>query len=268
LIENSSEEYIRVPNVQSVSVSELLINDMQTIILNNKRDPEQEVIFFLHGGAYLAQPVPPHFNTALDIIDQTDAKVVMPIYPKSPVYNYKDAYPKLMEAYRQVLLHTSSSENISFMGDSAGGGLAAGLSSLLAHKKLPQPRQLILISPWLDASSENPDIKEFEESDTLLPKQEYFRETGLLWAGGEENIYHPLVSPLYSTYLKELPPTYVIAGGDEMLYPDILRFEAAMSEAGGKIKLFEKDNMVHDYAIFNTPEGQEARDLISQLILS
>lgn len=115
------------------------------------------------GGAYVIDATSLHFYTVADIIQQTDAKVVMPIYPKAPKYNFMEAYPKILEAYRQVLKETPSPDRISFLGDSAGGCLAFGLSHLLTQENLPQPKQLILLSPWVDASSQNPEMKKFEK---------------------------------------------------------------------------------------------------------
>lgn len=261
-----NDGYAQVPDLGKIEVSEWLINDMQTIVLNNKREANQEVIYFLHGGAHLILPAWPHFYTIADIIRQTDAKVVMPIYPKAPSYDFTDAYPKIVAAYRQLLTQTSSSKNVSFLGDSAGGGLALGLSHLLAKEDLPQPKQLILLSPWLDASLENPHIKKFEESDAALPSQKYIQAAGRLWANNKEDVYHPLVSPMYSKEISDLPPITLFVGSDELLYPDIMRFKEYVLEKDKDITVHIGENMVHNYPIFNTPEGAEARCLISKLI--
>ncbi len=267
-IADKTEKPIKIPKFDPIKVSEVYLQGMQTIVFNDKQDMDQQVIFYLHGGGYILPAAPPHFRTVEDIIQQTDAKVVMPIYPKVPKFNYKDAYPKVIQAYRETVAQTGSPKNITLMGDSAGGGFALGLSHLLADENISQPKQLILISPWLDASSENSDMEKFEKSDTVSPSQTYLQETGRLWAGGEENIYNPLVSPLYTEHREALPSITIFAGGEEMLYPDILKFQSYMKEAGREVHLHVKEKMVHDYVIFDTPEGQEARALISHLILA
>lgn len=266
LLRRTSDETIDIPDIEEVDVSEVWMNNMQNILLNNKKDPEQNIVFFLHGGAYLAPPAPQHFNTAVEMAEETDALIFMPIYPKAPNYDYTDAYPKLLDTYKSMLEQTSSPKNVVFFGDSAGGGLAVGLSSLLADENLTQPKRIILSSPWLDASSENPNMKKNEKNDTILPAQAYFKATGRLWADGEKNVYDPLVSPLYSDNLSSLPPTYIVAGDSEMLYPDMVRFKEKVENVGKDIDLFVKKDMVHDYAIFDTPEGREARELIIHLI--
>lgn len=262
-----TRKYVDVPQFEGIKTSEVYVNNMQVLLFNDKKDVNQQVIFYLHGGAYVFQPNREHFNTVEDIIKKTDAHVVMPIYPKAPNHDYKVAYPKILEAYRKTISKTASRENITFVGDSAGGGLVVGLSSLLTYADIPQPRQLILISPWLDAASNNPNMKIFKESDRVSPSQTFLQVTGQLWAGGENDVYHPLVSPIYTKQITNLPPLYIIAGGDEMFYPDILRFQSYLLEAGIEVQLFIKDHMMHNYAIFRTPEGEEARNIISEKIL-
>lgn len=51
------------------------------------------------------------------------------------------------------------------MGDSAGGGFVLALAQFMKQEEVPQPSQLILLSPWLDLSLSNPNIKEIDPSD-------------------------------------------------------------------------------------------------------
>lgn len=266
LLSLKQKEHIKAPDIQSVKMTEYLLDNMQVFILNDQKDSEQKVVFFLHGGGYLSPPTPPHFDTAVELAQQTGAKIVMPNYPKAPNYTFKDAYPKVLNAYKRMLISQSSRDNITILGDSSGGGFAVGLSSLLVKENIPQPKKIVLISPWLDASSDNPDLAKNEDSDTLLPAQRYLKATGRLWAGGEKEVYNPLVSPIYSDNLSQLPPIYIITGNAEMLYPDVLRFKDKMTKMGHGIHLFIKEGMVHDFALFNTPEGKEARNYIGEVV--
>lgn len=109
-------------------VNEVEFEGMQTFIWNDKYDPKQKIIYYLHGGAYLNQPISYHFKAINNIAKKLDAKVVFPIYPKLPRYTYKDTLPKVYDLYCSLLKQTPA-KNITLMGDSAGGGLALGLAS-------------------------------------------------------------------------------------------------------------------------------------------
>jgi acetyl esterase/lipase len=57
---------------------------------------------------------------------------------------------------------------IVFMGDSAGGGLALSLSLLLRdHGSLPQPLSIVAWSPWLDLTQSLPSFLENASTDCI-----------------------------------------------------------------------------------------------------
>jgi len=53
-------------------------------------------------------------------------------------------------------------DDLIMMGDSAGGGFALALAQKLKNESIDQPAQIILLSPWLDITLTNPDIKEID----------------------------------------------------------------------------------------------------------
>lgn len=94
-----------------------------------------------------------------------DAKIVFPIYPKTPRNTYYTVMPKVVNVYRHF--HQQNQENFFLMGDSAGGGLALGLGHALNYEAKPytllQPKRIILLSPWLDVTMSHPEIKDYEK---------------------------------------------------------------------------------------------------------
>lgn len=141
---------------------------MQVFTWNDKNDKNQKIILYIHGGAYLSQPISFHFHAVDKIARDLDAKVVFPIYPKIPRYPYKDAFSKMETHYKQVLAETSSSHNIMIMGDSAGGGFSLGFSLYARDHNLPEPKDIILLSPWLDLATDNVEAVNYEKFDPIL----------------------------------------------------------------------------------------------------
>src|SRR3712207_7656426 len=62
---------------------------------------------------------------------------------------------------------TRGRSTVTLAGDSAGGGLALGLAQTLRDQGLPQPRRLLLVSPWLDLTLGNPDLAADRKSTRL-----------------------------------------------------------------------------------------------------
>ena len=177
-----------------VDVQEKDVDGMQVFMWNDKKDANQKVILFLHGGAYVQQPLMGHFTLVNKIAQAIDAKVVFPIYPKAPKHQYRETYEKLEKLYRGVLEEHTNPNSIIFMGDSAGGGLSLGFAIYLKKLALPQPKELVLFSPWVDIATDNPEIASYEPFDPIL-KQSGIHEVAKFWAG--DDLKQPLVSPLF-----------------------------------------------------------------------
>src|SRR5699024_1055480 len=117
------------------------------------------------------------------IVKDTGYTVIMPDYPLTPKYYYKDVYNMVEPLYKEIIAKVGS-DNVILMGDSAGGGLALGLYEKLAEDAIELPIKTILISPWLDVRLENQDIQEIEKRDTILNK-EALRVAGIAYAGND-----------------------------------------------------------------------------------
>lgn len=152
---------------------------------------------------------------------------------------------------------------IIIMGDSAGGGLSAAFCEYLTVKDLPQPKNLILISPWLDISmSGNYDEVEF---DPMLGV-DGIREMGKAWAGDLDTKDYR-VSPLFGEVSK-LPKTTLFTGTHEIFYVDIINFYEKLKENGVDAELNVGEGMTHVYAIYPlVPESKEAFKHIVEVIL-
>jgi len=185
-------------------------------------------------------------------------------YPLAPEANYREAYEKVLALYEE-LTATVSAENLILMGDSAGGGFCLGLAMLIKEKGLPQPRELILLSPWLDITMTNPLItKELEKKDKLL-STDFLIKAGKLWVGEDDPISY-LVSPINGN-LEDLPPITVFTGTYDLLFPDVQKLHEKLKTLSNQHVLRVYDKMLHDFVIFPIPEAKQAIEEICERIL-
>ncbi|MCK5817591.1 MAG: alpha/beta hydrolase fold domain-containing protein, partial [Candidatus Marinimicrobia bacterium] len=176
-------------------------------------DKSDEVIIYLHGGSYMYNFVSGHWLFISYIIDQLKAKVIAPDYPLAPKYNVSHVFDMLLELYTGLIKEVDP-KKISIIGDSAGGGMSLALGQLLQEKGLPQPKQLIMLSPCVDVTLSNPDIMKFEKKDPLL-NIESILKAGHLYAGPLDRT-HYLVSPIYGK-LTGLAPISCYVGTHDLL---------------------------------------------------
>nr|WP_159795724.1 alpha/beta hydrolase [Streptococcus halichoeri] len=241
--------------------------DMQVFSWNDNKKSDQKTIFYLAGGSYLNNPTPYHISMLKTLSTSLDAKIILPIYPKAPRYTYDYAMPRLVNLYRHF---HKSNQNMTLMGDSAGGGLALGLAQAFLHEpsqeSIPQPKNIILLSPWLDVTMKHPQIPQYENSDPILSAWGLSR-VGEIWAKDAKNTNHIYVSPKNGP-VENLAPITLFTGTREIFYPDIRDYADKLKEAKHSVHYFVQEGMNHVYPIYPIDEAKTAQYQIIDIIKS
>lgn len=140
-----------------------------TYELHGKYGDQRYTVIYLHGGCFWNQPLGMQVRLARKLADTISATVLMPIYPLAPAHDFKDVLDMLEKVYRQVL-ETTAPDKIILLGNSAGGGLALTLAEYLKTVDLPQPKDIIALSPVLDVGLTNEEIGHYEAADPILDR--------------------------------------------------------------------------------------------------
>ncbi len=216
-------------------------------------------LLYLHGGGYHETMVPVRWRLLSTLVNRSDLTATVPLYPLAPEHTYRDTYPWLLALYRH-LCDTLSPEQLTVMGDSAGGGMALSLVQLAIGLGLPHPRQTLLLSPWLDLTLQNPAIRERERADPALSS------AGLLvaarwWAGGDDPA-SCVLSPINGS-LTGMGPLFLAVGTDDLLYPDTLLLRERALAEGVELEFIEKEGLPHLFMYAPIPE---AKPVIERLV--
>ncbi|MEY2372523.1 alpha/beta hydrolase fold domain-containing protein [Lysinibacillus capsici] len=244
-------------------VKEQTFEDMQVFILNDQKSSSQMVILYIHGGAWTNQPLNLHWLFMDKMAQALNAKVIAPIYPKVPHFNYQDTYPKMLSFYKEILASIESSNQLTIIGDSAGGNIALGLIQQLKRDNLPQPQDIILLSACVDMSLENPLIQEYEENDPMLAS-EGMEVITKIWAA-DKALKDPLISPIYGDFQGISKITHFI-GTHESLYPDAIQFDEKLTDQGVAITTFVYPKMNHVFVVMPIPEAVDAQQKIINIL--
>ena len=216
---------------------------------NNKNE---KAVLFLPGGGGMERATSLHYDVAIKIAKETGADVYLAHYPLAPKYNVRYALDWLEKLYA-VLLKKYSSENITYMGDSAGANLIISLTNRVKVK----PGELIVISPACGIEyGKNRNIRlAMEQFDPILNVEmnDIICEN---WCKKVE-LNSPDISPEYADY-SDFPPMHLFYGKKELFYPHVLNYINLLETKKVIISKHEK-NMCHDWAICRIfPEGREA----------
>lgn len=208
------------------------------VVKPNDKNSNSMTILYLHGGAYVGELQPEHWEFIGKIATDTGATVIVPDYPLAPKYTYKDVFNMIEPLYKEIVDKVGT-DNIVVMGDSAGGGIGLVLvEKITEDSNYNIPSKTILISPWLDVRMTNPEIDKVQENDKEL-NRETLRLAGLSYAG-IDGIDSKLVNPIDGD-ISKLKNVTIFTGTYDILNPDVhkLMKKNANSEDNIKVKEYE-----------------------------
>ena len=225
----------------------------KVFILTPKNEQKSEkVILYLHGGSYIAETSSNHWDFLERLVSDTNATIILPDYPLTPKYTYKDVFTMITPLYKEIIEEVSTS-NLILMGDSAGGGMSLALLEKLSQEKIEMPYKIILISPWLDVRLENPEIDNVQKYDKDLNK-ETLKIAGIAYAG-EDGMNNYLVNPIEGD-LSKLKNVTIYTGTYDILNPDVHVLEEEAKKSNVELKIKEYEGAGHIWFI-NNNSGKE-----------
>ena len=206
-----------------------------------------KVILYLHGGSYVAETSSDHWNFLEKVVNDTGATIILPDYPLTPKYTYKDVFTMITPLYKEIIEEVDIN-NLILMGDSAGGGMALALAERMGEENIQMPNKTILISPWLDVRLQNPEIDEVQKRDKELSK-ETLKLAGVAYAG-EDGIDSYLVNPIDGN-LSKLKNITILTGTNDILNPDVHVLQEKAKQIGVNIEIKEYESAGHIWIINN-----------------
>ena len=241
-----------------VSVEATTVNGLYAEWLRPKAAPDDKVLLYLHGGAYLIGSCRTHRQLVSHIARAAGINILVPEYRLAPEHPFPAAVEDAVGVYRSLLADGFKPGDIFIAGDSAGGGLTVSTLLSLRHSGAPMPAAAVLLSPFLDvtASGESATTRAdqdpwFDAKDLVVVADNYCTDTG--------DLKNPLVSPVFAN-VAGLPPTFIQVGDDEILLSDATRFAALMQEAGLEVELEIWPEMWHVFQLLvgKMPESRKA----------
>ena len=192
-----------------------------------------------------------------------DVCIVFPIYPRLPDNTSTECY-KMVNILFNDFISKNKVEEVVFMGDSAGGGLALGMAQRAknSHNYIKENKQkVILLSPWLDMGMSDPLIDDIQPYDYQLSKVG-LTKLGKIWANGDTKSSE--ASPLYGDV--DCGPISIFVGTRDILYPNSLQLCSKLKEKGIKYDINEFKDMSHCFMLIPMPESNDAMKKIAESV--
>ncbi|HMN46388.1 MAG TPA: alpha/beta hydrolase fold domain-containing protein [Povalibacter sp.] len=206
-------------------------------------------LIYYHGGAFVMKPAPQHFENVLRYAREAECAVVFVEYRLAPKHPFPAGFNDCHAALQWTLANAESlgvdRERIAVGGDSAGGGLAAGVAQRALQEDGIALRGQLLIYPAVDLECKRPSISAYAN----VPP---FRNASALSIAATY-LGHPVsqgvpryASPIHGD-LSRLAPAYVEIAEFDLLHDQGNAYAQALTDQGVAVELNEIQRGVHGF---------------------
>jgi acetyl esterase/lipase len=207
-------------------------------------------VLYLHGGGMILGSVPIFDGPVSRYVARTGVPMLSLQYRLAPEHPHpvpvEDAYAGLAWLAGHAAELGIDPGRIAVMGDSAGGGLAAGVAIVSRDRQGPAIARQLLLYPMLDDRTTAPD-------PFIAPFAGWSYDdnaTGwdaLLGAGHENRDVDPAAAPARLKDARSLPPAYIEVGQLDVFRDETLRYALTLSQAGVPVELHMHPGVPHEY---------------------
>jgi len=244
------------------NIDKRTVSGRNVFLLTPKTDKSDRHILYLHGGAYVQNFVRQHWKFLSNLVATTHCTIIAPDYPLAPKHTFNDAFKMVVPLYQELIARVGSDKTV-MMGDSAGGGFALALCQKFKIENVHQPQRIILLSPWLDLTLSNPEIKFIDQSDPFLGIPG-LRRAALAYAGGYD-LHNYMLSPINGA-LDGLGQISIFIGSNDIMVADTRKLKMLAEQQGISIDYRECKDMVHVWMLLYFRESRQAQEEIKQLL--
>ena len=210
------------------------------------------VMLFFHGGGWVTESIDNYERICARMAVATNHIVVSVGYRLAPEYKFpvglEDCYAVAKELYTGKIAGIDP-EQITVIGDSAGGNLAAALSLLARDRGEFLPKRQILIYPALygDYSDASPYPSVQENGSDYLLTAGKMRDYIELYASSEKDKKNPYFVPLLAEDYKNQPKTLILTAEFDPLRDEGEDYGRKLSEAGNEVEIHRISDALHGY---------------------
>ena len=219
--------------------------------------PEVEGVFpmllFFHGGGWVTGNIDSYDKVCTNMARLTRHIVVSVDYRLAPEHRFpaapEDCYLAAREIFSQCHLFGITPEDITLIGDSAGGNLAAAVCMRARDTKEFTPRRQVLIYPALNnCYTEESPYKSVRTNGTgYLLTSVKMEDYVTLYERTPEDRNNPYFAPLVAEDFSGLPDTLILTAEYDPLRDEGEEYGRRLQEAGCNVHTVRISGALHGY---------------------
>lgn len=242
---------------------EIIVDDRKIPVrlFSPKRNSTSGVLIFFHGGGWVSGNIDSYTHVCYNMANQTRKTVISVDYRLAPEYPFpaglEDCYNTTRDIFRNLDLLNCKAKDITLIGDSAGGNLAAAVSLMARDRGEFLPKRQILVYPSThNDHSENSPFPSIRENGTgFLLTSAKIEDYMDLYAPNKEDRLNPYLAPLLAKDLSVQPDTLIITAEYDPLRDEGEAYGTRLKECGNNVKMYRMNDAVHGF--FSLPWKSE-----------
>lgn len=212
-----------------------------------------KVLIFFHGGGWVTGNIDSYTNACSYMARHTKHTVVAVDYSLAPENPFPiglhDCYEVTRVLYENPHLLQCKTEDITLIGDSAGGNLASAVSLMAKDRGEFKINKQILIYPstYYDHSEKSPFPSIHENGENYIMTSKRLEEYMDLYVPDKNKRKDPYVAPLLAQDLKDQPKTLIITAEFDPLRDEGESYGARLINFGNSVKIYRLKGALHGF---------------------
>lgn len=235
-------------------------HDIPVRVFHPQNKLHDDVILFFHGGGWVLGNIDTYTNACITMAEETGRIVLSVDYRKAPEYPFPAGFDDCFRVAEvlmgeMALAGIPGATQLSLVGDSSGGNLAAAVSLRLRDEGLAVPQKQVLIYPvtYWDHTEQAPfeSLRLYGHDYGLTSKkmQEYME----MYEPDEMKRKNAYIAPLMATDLSGQPDTLVVTAEYDPLRDEGEAYGNALAESGNTVVVHRMKDAAHNF--LNGPRG-------------
>lgn len=218
-----------------------------------KANPLPKVLIFFHGGGWVTGNIDSYTNVCANMANKTNHIVISVDYRLAPENPFpaglEDCYYVTKEIFSNPEILKCKQEDITLIGDSAGGNLAAVVSLMAKDRGEFLPSKQILIYPATnyDHSENSPYSSVKENGADYIMTSKRIQDYMDLYIQNEEDRLSPYVAPILAENLSNQPKTLIITAEFDPLRDEGEAYGIKLKQFGNDVKIYRMKDALHGF---------------------
>ncbi len=211
------------------------------------------VIMYIHGGGWVTDSVDNYERISHRLAKYTKHLIISVDYRLAPEYKFPtgllDCYEVAKSICQGTFTYPIHTEDITIMGDSAGGNLAAVLCQMCRDNGDFSVTKQVLIYPVT-----NSDYSEKSPYESVHTKGVGYgltagrmRDYVAYYKSSDEDLKNPYFAPILAKDFTHLPEALVITAENDPLRDEGEAYASRLREAGNRVEMHRIENAMHGY---------------------